>query len=60
MFTLLTDIILWPGRQVLRLFPKLSGDEATLIHNITNYVVWLTLICGVLIWVLIESMSLPS
>ncbi len=57
--TRLTALILWPGRQVLRRFPGLTGAEARLVHNITNYVFWLTLICGGLIWLLLATMPAP-
>jgi|GEM_PF-2845068 len=56
LWTLLTDILLWPGRKVITFFPDLGDDERRLAHNVTNYVVWLGLFCGLLIYVLIKTM----
>jgi len=56
MLTRLVNLILWPGRRVVALFPALGPAEARLVHNITNYVVWLSLICAGLIWGLIKTM----
>ncbi len=53
---LIVNILLWPGRKLVQRFPNLGVAERNLIHNVTNYVVWLTLICGVLIYVLIKTM----
>ncbi len=48
------DVLLWPGRRVVSLFPRLGTEERRLLHNITNYVVWLSLFCGLLIWLVIR------
>ncbi len=52
----LIDIMLWPGRTVLGYFPNLGPEEGRLVHNVVNYVLWLTLLCGGLIAVLIKTM----
>lgn len=49
-------ILLWPGRTVLGFFPNLGTEEGRLVHNVVNYVVWLSLLCGGLIAILIKTM----
>lgn len=56
LWTLIVNILLWPGRKSLALLPNLGEAEGRLIHNIVNYVVWLTLFCGLLIYLLIKTM----
>ncbi len=56
LWTLIVDILLWPGRKTLTLWPNLGTAEGRLIHNVVNYVVWLTLFCGLLIYLLIKMM----
>jgi len=56
LWTLIVKILLWPGEQVLRLFPRLGNEESRLLHNMINYIVWLGLFCGLLIWALIKTM----
>jgi len=48
------NILLWPGRRLVELFPGLGNEERRLLHNITNYVVWLSLLCSALIWVVLH------
>jgi len=52
----IVNILLWPGRKLVRRFPDLGPAERNLLHNVTNYVVWLSLFCGLLIYVLIKTM----
>lgn len=59
-WTLLITVVLWPGRQLVARLPNLGPAETRLVHNITNYVVWLCLICGGLIWVLLATMPGPG
>ena len=54
-WNLIVDILLWPGRKALQLFPDLGPDESRLLHNMVNYIFWLTLICGPLTYVIIVS-----
>jgi len=53
-------ILLWPGQQVMRLFPDLGTAEARLLHNMVNYIVWLSLFCGLLIWAVIALTPAPA
>jgi len=52
----IVKILLWPGSRAVVLFPNLGDDETRLVHNIVNYVVWLAIFCGLLIYVLIKTM----
>jgi len=51
---MLKSIITAPGRALLKRFPNLKGEEAHLLHNMANYVVWLALVIGILITVIIK------
>ena len=53
-WTLFINVLLWPGRKTNALFPHMGEEEARLIHNVVNYVVWLALFCGVLVWTIIK------
>jgi len=53
--SMLLKIITAPGRFVLRYLPNLGGEESRLLHNMVNYVVWLTLLIGTLIYVIIKN-----
>ncbi len=56
LWTLIVDILLWPGRKAVGFFPNLGDAERRLAHNLTNYIVWLSIFCGLLIYVLIKTM----
>ncbi len=60
LWTLITYILLWPGRTANRLFPGLDPDHSRLLHNMVNYIVWLSLILGFLIYYEIASMPPPG
>jgi len=49
----LLAVMLFPGRLVLARFPKLKGEEARLLFNMTNYIFWLTPLIGGAIWLVI-------
>ena len=49
----LLDILLWPGRKAVSLVPGWGDEEKRLLHNMVNYIVWLSLFCGMLIWLVI-------
>jgi hypothetical protein len=51
---MLKTIITAPGRAAIKRFPDLGPEETRLLHNMANYVVWLTLIVGSLIAVIIK------
>ncbi len=51
---MLKTVITAPGRALVRRFPDLGPEETRLVHNIANYVVWLTLVVGTLIAVIIK------
>jgi len=56
LWTLIINILLWPGRQAITLVPNWGPDETRLLHNVVNYVVWLSIFCGLLIYILIKTM----
>jgi len=56
LWILITNIILWPGRKANRLLPDLDPDHSRLLHNMVNYIVWLSLILGYLVYFEITSM----
>ena len=58
LWTLITNILLWPGRKAIAMFPNLGAEGTRLLHNMVNYIVWLTLVCGLLIYFVIKS--IPS
>jgi hypothetical protein len=60
LWTLIKTIILWPGRAASRQFPDLDPEHSRLLHNMVNYIVWLTLIIGYLIYYVIASMPPPG
>jgi len=51
---MLKSIITAPGRALIKRFPDLGPEETRLLHNIANYIVWLTLFVGSLIAVIIK------
>ncbi len=51
---MLKSIITAPGRALIKRFPDLGPEETRLLHNVANYVVWLTLGIGALIAVIIK------
>jgi len=53
-WALIVNILLWPGRKATSLLPDMGEDETSLVHNVVNYVVWLALFCGLLIWTVIQ------
>ncbi|MFQ5437806.1 MAG: hypothetical protein ACE5DK_03140 [Paracoccaceae bacterium] len=52
-FALISGVLLWPGKRLVAFFPQLGDAERRLLHNVANYVVWLALLCGMLIYTLI-------
>ncbi len=50
---MLVNIITWPGRFAIRHLPEMGEAETRLLHNMVNYVVWLTLLIGILLYFLI-------
>ena len=51
---MLKSIITAPGRALIKRFPDLGPEETRLLHNMANYIVWLTLFVGALIAVVIK------
>jgi hypothetical protein len=51
---MLKQIITAPGRWLVKRFPDLGEEETRLLHNMANYVVWLSLFVGTLIAIVIK------
>ncbi len=51
---MLVNITTWPGRFALKHLPELGEAEARLVHNMINYVVWLSLFIAVLLYFVVR------